>query len=84
MKARRDIRFEVRITAKGRRVYGEIQAAFAERLNQTLAPATPQRRKAVVKRLMEFQKLLSGQQLDSAAPTEQQDEEVKQLHLSDL
>ena len=84
LKPRRDIRFAVQITPKGRRVYEEIQVAFSDRLTEALAPAPKSRRKAIRDRLMDFQQLLHGQPLDSAAPSEQQDEEVNQLHLSDL
>jgi hypothetical protein len=53
----------LKITAKGRRVYAEIQAAFGDRLRQKLA-AAPVKEKSLsttLKQVVKFSQLLRGQ-----------------------
>jgi DNA-binding MarR family transcriptional regulator len=71
MKARRDIRFEVKITAKGQRVYHEIQASFFEQLRQKLglSPMKAQAMRSMCDKLMEFNQILRGDKKRCAGST---------------
>ena len=61
-KPQRDIKFQVKLTRKGRGIYQELQAGFAERVRQKLAAAPLSSRKlpTVLKQVVIFSQLLFG------------------------